>query len=113
MDIIERLEERRSKLELWIHQFREQVQKLLGAPVQIILFGSYARGEETEGSDVDLLVIVPKLDKKTLDVLLNVAWEIGYEAGMVFSVVPVAVDELERLAESPFFQAVQREGIRL
>jgi len=28
-------------------------------PEQIILFGSYAYGEPTEGSDIDLLVIVP------------------------------------------------------
>jgi len=28
-------------------------------PEQIILFGSYAYGEPTEGSDIDLLIIVP------------------------------------------------------
>ena len=113
VDNMGQMKEQKSGLEQWICQFRERTQKLLGAQVQVILFGSYARGEETEGSDVDLLVVVPRLDKKTLDVLLNVAWEIGYEAGVVFSVVPVAVDELERLAESPFFRTVQREGIRL
>ncbi len=68
-------------------------------------YGSYARGDETEESDIDLLVIVPKLDKGTLDLLLEVAWEVGFEAGVVFSVIPVAVEELEELAESPFINS--------
>ena len=102
-----------SGLGRWIWQFRKKVEKLLDAPVQITIFGSYSRGEETKGSGTDLLVVAPKLDKKTLDVLLDVAWEVGYEAGIVLSVIPVAVDEMAKLAESPFLRAVQREGIRL
>lgn len=50
-------------------------------------------------------MIVPKLDKGTLDLLLEVAWEVGFEAGVVFSVIPVAVEELEELAESPFINS--------
>lgn len=103
----------RSEIDRWIRLFRDRVQKLLDSPVQVILFGSYARDEETEGSDVDLLVVIPKLDKSTLDTILDVAWEVGFEAGLVFSVIPIAVEELETLAESPFLQTVQREGIRL
>lgn len=30
------------------------------APLQVILFGSYAYGTPTEDSDVDLLVVMPK-----------------------------------------------------
>ena len=33
-------------------------------PVQIVLFGSHARGTATEWSDVDLLVILPKVSDK-------------------------------------------------
>jgi predicted nucleotidyltransferase len=102
-----------SGIERVVRRFREMVEKVLSSPVQVILFGSYARGEASEGSDVDLLVVVPKLDKKVLDVLLEAAWEVGFEADIVLSVVPVAASQLKILAESPFFQAVQREGIRL
>jgi len=31
-------------------------------PEEIILFGSYAKGTEREGSDVDLLVVMPDTD---------------------------------------------------
>lgn len=41
-------------------------------PVKIILFGSYARGEATFDSDVDLLVVLSKVEHKrkvTIEVL--------------------------------------------
>jgi predicted nucleotidyltransferase len=100
-------------LDRWVRQFRERLERALGASIQLVLFGSYARGEATEGSDVDLLVIVPTLNKKALDTILEIAWEVGFEAGTVFSVIPVAEEELKSLAESPFLQTVQREGVRL
>jgi hypothetical protein len=36
---------------------------------------------------------------------------VGFEAGKVISVVPAALEEMELLSASPFFQAVKREGI--
>ncbi len=33
-------------------------------PVRIILFGSWARGEATKDSDLDLLVVMPKVEHK-------------------------------------------------
>jgi predicted nucleotidyltransferase len=89
-----------------ICQFREKVEQVLHSPVQVILFGSYARDEETWDSDVDLLVIIPKLDKSTLDQILEAAWEVGFAAGVVFSIIPVAIEEMKTLAESPFLQAI-------
>lgn len=41
-------------------------------PSRIILFGSFARGEATDDSDVDLLVVVPEVeDRRTLRVQMR------------------------------------------
>ena len=41
-------------------------------PSRIILFGSFARGEATDDSDVDLLVVVPEVeDRRMLRVRLR------------------------------------------
>jgi len=66
-----------------------------------------------KGSDIDVLVIVPKLTAETDALISEVAWEVSFEAGVVLSVVPVAQEELPLLKASPFFQTVQREGINL
>jgi predicted nucleotidyltransferase len=92
-------------------ELHEKLATALGESVGVILFGSQARGEASDESDVDVLVVLPDLEKSTLDTALDIAWEVGFEAGKVISVVPAASDELELLSASPFFRAVQREGI--
>lgn len=50
-----------------IHTIQKAVQRAVAAaqaPSRVILFGSYARGDADEGSDVDLMVIERRLDNK-------------------------------------------------
>jgi len=42
-----------------IEKYRAQLAALGIRPVQVYLYGSYARGTATEGSDVDLIVVSP------------------------------------------------------
>ena len=92
------------------HQFHEGVEWVVGAPVRVVPFGSHARGKATRDSDVDPLVVVLTLSKKTLNVILETAWEVSFGMEMVFSVVPLAGGGLQALTEFPLFRAVQREG---
>jgi hypothetical protein len=87
------------------------IEEALEEPVQVILFGSYAREEASEESDIDVLVVLNRIDKETLDTILDISWRVGFESGKVISVVPATHGEIERLSASPFFQAIQREGI--
>lgn len=45
---------------------QQAVDRLVAAanPSKVILFGSYARGDATENSDLDLMVIEPQLEDK-------------------------------------------------
>ena len=54
-------------------------------PLQIILFGSQARGDADRDSDIDLLVVFSKLEDK---------WKTAIDIGRVLSDVPVAKDIL-------------------
>ena len=83
----------------------------LKQPVQVILFGSQARGDATPASDVDLFVVLPNMERAILDTALDIAWEVGFKAGTVISIVPATANELPHLSASPFFQMVQREGV--
>ena len=96
---------------LLAEELRQKIEETLGAQVQVILFGSHARGEATEESDVDVLVVLDDLEKVTLDTVLEVAWQVGFDSGKVISVIPAMWGEMELLSASPFFQSVKKEGI--
>lgn len=87
------------------------LENILDEQVQVTQLGSQAQCDATDESDVDMLVVLPDQEKNTLDTVLEIAWEIGFEAGKVISVVPATRDELPWLSASPFFQTVQREGV--
>jgi predicted nucleotidyltransferase len=96
-----------------VREFHQRIEDALGQPVQVVLFGSCARGTATEDSDVDVLVVVSHLDARTEDIIGDIAWEVGFETGLVFSAIPLSEQQLSLLRHSPWFQSVQREGIPL
>lgn len=51
--------ERTSELESTVERFRRELERLGVRPERILLFGSHARGQAREGSDIDLVVISP------------------------------------------------------
>jgi predicted nucleotidyltransferase len=92
---------------------RERIAAELGQPVKVIMYGSQARGDATKYSDVDLLVIVPSLDKRTRSLVSDITWEVGFEAGKVISAMTTTDDEMKYYAILPFYKNVKEEGIRV
>lgn len=92
-------------------EVRKRLTNELGQPVKVILFGSQARGDATKYSDIDLLVVLPSVDKKTRKLISNVAWEIGFDAGKMISTFPTTKDEMKNYAISPFYRSIKEEGI--
>jgi uncharacterized protein len=81
---------------------------------RLILFGSRARGDAEQFSDLDVVVVLDgPLDDLAREVISDCAWEAGFNQGMV--VVPVAFSrhDWENGPErhSLLAQAVEAEGI--
>jgi len=92
-------------------EVRVRLTKELGQRVQVIMFGSQARGDATRESDIDLLVILPSLDAKTIRLASDIAWEVGFDAGRVISAIPDTKAQMKRYAFLPFYRTIEREGI--
>jgi predicted nucleotidyltransferase len=76
-----------------------------------ILFGSYARGNAGELSDIDLVVIAPELDGSPDIRLIERLWEL--RAWTDARIEPIACGEREWLTDEarPILEIARREGI--
>jgi len=78
-------------------RFRERVMKDYGDTVEkIILFGSVARGDHGEGSDVDVLVVVD--EKAVKEDIVGIAFEIMLETDIYISPKVISQEQLDRMA---------------
>ncbi len=84
-------------------------------PVSIILYGSVARGDNTEESDVDVAIIVSsKLSDSAQDKLSDFIVDMNLKYDTVFSVIDIDSVEFEKWGNvSPFYKNVKNEGVVL
>ncbi|ASJ02373.1 nucleotidyltransferase [Thermococcus profundus] len=103
----------RNELEGILREVKAKLQEILGENlVEVILFGSYARGEAEEWSDVDVLVVVrqwPTLEE--LDRMAEATNKYAIEKGVVIALIPYV--EKSEMSSDPLILNVMREGIRV
>ena len=84
---------------------------------QIILYGSYARGDYNENSDVDIAILTESdrsENKKYNAKLADMATEIGYKTLAVVNYVCLPYLEFEeKKSWYPYFSSIAREGVVL
>lgn len=82
---------------------------------EIILFGSQARGDERLDSDWDLLILIDKpADLATEQAFRHRLFDLELEFGQAFSTFLYRkTDWSGKLAVTPFYENVEREGIRI
>ena len=83
--------------------------------VRIVLYGSVARGTNTEESDVDVAVLIKgELDKDMEDKLSDLVVDMNLKYDKVFSVIDINYDTFRKWeGVTPFYQNVNKEGIVL
>lgn len=85
--------------------------------VAIFLYGSYARGNYDEESDIDIVAIV-KGERFELQNKLKLIWDksadVGIENDVVVSPAVIPFDEYEEYKEIlPYYMNIRKEGKRI
>ena len=83
--------------------------------VDFRIFGSRARGDADEYSDLDVFIEVDHLSREIKEQIQDIAWEVGFENYSVISPLIFSRHEIENtpLRSSPIVKNVMEEGIVL
>ena len=99
-----------------VYKFSLQLRDLLGSSLsKVILYGSYARGDNHDHSDVDVMILVKMTDaeiKRIENDVYDMAFEIEIETGIDISPIIKNEEQYEYWVDTlPFYRNVRDEGV--
>ena len=96
-----------------LNEAKERLQKIYGERLRgLILYGSYARGDATEGSDIDLILLLDDISNpiSELEKFSREIHQLDFLYDTVISIIPIAEGQYRR-RRLPLILNAKREGI--
>ena len=95
-----------------------ELSKLLGSNLKnTILYGSYARLENTKDSDIDIMVLVDGKDndlRQYEDNITDIMVDLSLEYDVVLSIISENYEVYNNYSDVlPFFKNIKKEGMKL
>lgn len=96
----------------------KEIQKIYGSHLkQIILYGSYARGDYTADSDVDIMILLDMSDLEIKDYRHQLS-DMTYDFNLDYDldIKPIAKSEVhfkKWIENYPFYANIHKEGVTL
>jgi uncharacterized protein len=80
----------------------------------IILIGSHARGDSTDGSDIDILILLEDMDDpiSEMENYFDAIWELDLKYDTLISIIPLK-DEDYKNRNTPLILNARKEGFSL
>ncbi len=93
-----------------------EIKNILKSKVnKIILYGSYARGDYKENSDLDIMILTDLSEEEIIDIrteIWDIASDIGLENNIMISVMLKNIEDYNYWLDTlPFYMNVKEEGV--
>ncbi|MDP2365065.1 MAG: DUF433 domain-containing protein [Ignavibacteria bacterium] len=101
------------ELKIILNEVKKELKELYTDDlVDIILYGSYARGDYNENSDIDLLVVLKNTQSigKEIDRIVDAIYDINLKYNTLISIVPITYKDYKNI-KSPLLLNVRQEGV--
>ena len=101
-----------------IQDFAKSVRKMMGNSLDsVIVYGSYARGDYSELSDIDVMLLVSLGEeeiKEISDQISDLAFDFMMKYGVDISPVITNIDHFNYWVDNlPYYRNIRDEGVRL
>jgi len=99
-----------------IEELKDSLKERFGKGIELFLFGSVARGESSESSDIDILVLLKNPVSTSIEEeIFDIAYEIGLEYDIVFGIIVYTKKQWNRLSniQSPLIVEIKKEGVKI
>lgn len=103
------------KVQQIVHEAKEQLQTIYSGQLrEMILFGSYARGDYTKGSDIDLLMLLDEITDPAAERerYLPIICDLSLKHDTVVSLIPMRFSTYYQ-NKTPLILNVHKEGVRI
>ena len=99
-----------------IYKFSQEVKRMLGEKLtKVIVYGSYARGDYRDNSDVDIMILVKLSDEEIRAIkndIYDLAFDVEMSTGIEISPVIKNEEQYEYWVDTlPFYRNVRDEGV--
>ena len=99
-----------------IREFKKKIKRIYGKRLRsIVLYGSWARNEAKDHSDIDRLVVLSgrvTRPGREIDRMMDIILNIGLKYDRLLSIFPVSYNAYKR-RQSPLLINVRKEGVEI
>ena len=95
----ERWKKRIEEIKVWVRDLVDELRQHGIRVEQVLLFGSYARGDYAESSDIDLIIVSDDWANTSLNERLSILYRI-WDKPLDATFIPVTREELEAKIET-------------
>ncbi len=95
-----------------IDTLKKELEKIYGSRLKkVFLYGSWARNEATEDSDIDIMLVLDGsvVPGREIDRIIDTLTDINLEYGVLISIYPVSLKDFTNVS-SPLLLNAHKEG---
>ena len=103
-----------SEEQVWLDEYRQAlIEQRPGAVVRMLVYGSKARGDTHEDSDIDVLLVLKNEAEQLKRPLRHIGYDLAATSHAVPSIMAYTQAEWDRLRvlRSAYREAVERDGV--